>query len=174
MTMRIGFLVMLVMGATACTPAEPPAHPPGPSTVPPNRPTTTQGLATAVVASLRGTDPQAMVDLVVTVFDIGRTCPKLNPSFLSKRDKLVSDTRAHFAECQAMLDWAAATVTGTKGGEPRESSKCEGAKSLHDLVISVRAGAKAVDITLDDPIALNGAVLIGEDGLACKLVEGAN
>src|SRR3990167_3198946 len=82
----------------ACSSDPPAKHPQGPSTVPANRPTTSQGLSNAVFAALRANDQQAMVDVLVTVFDIGRTCPKMNQKFLKRRDKLIADTRAHFAE----------------------------------------------------------------------------
>lgn len=167
-------LASLFASAVACGGSDPPPKPLGKSTVPPNRPTTSQALATAAVAALHASDPQAALDLLVTVFDIGRTCPKMNPKFLSHRDKLVANTKAAYAECQTLADWSSPTVVSVKGGDndKEAADMCPGAMMLHDIVITVQTGGKTVELKVDDPMAINGVVLMGESP-KCKLVESA-
>lgn len=162
-------LLVFALGAVACGPSDPPPKPLGKSTVPPNRPTTAEGLSTAVLASMKANDPQAAIDLLVTVFDIGRVCPKMNPKFLSHRDKLVTDTKAAFGECMGLADWSAPKVVSTKGGDPYTGSNyCEGAQPLNDIHLVVQTGGKTIEVVIDDPLNINGAVLMGESP-KCKL-----
>lgn len=169
---RMFLMVSLVVSVLGCGEKPQPEAPLGKSTVAPNRPTTSAALADASFAALKANNVDGALDLVVTVFDIGRTCPKLNPKFLSHREKLIADSRAAFAACAALADWSGAKVLEVKGGEPAAGAPaCEGAQALQDIVLTVDAGGKKVEVKLDDPLAINGAVLIGEPGPLCKLAD---
>ena len=172
--MRTLLPLTLVLCALGCSEKPQPEAPLGKSTVAPNRPTSGQALAEATVAALKANNPDAALELVVTVFDIGRTCPKMNPKFLSHREKLITETRAAFTECAGLADWANAKVVEVKGGEqaaPSPVEECEGAHRLADIFIKVESGAKKVEVKLDDPLAINGVVVLGEPGPKCKVIE---
>lgn len=172
MIMRTLLPLTLVLCALGCAEKPQPEAPLGKSTVAPNRPTTSQALADASVAALKANNPDAALELVVTVFDIGRTCPKMNPKFLSHREKLITETKAAFTECAGMVDWSAAKVLEVKGGEQAGGAEdCEGAHRLQDILIKVESGAKKVEVKLDDPLAINGVVVLGEPGPKCKVIE---
>ena len=59
-----------------------------------------------------------------------------------------------------------------KGGEPSKAAPaCEGAQALDDIFLTVEAGGKKVEVKLDDPLGINGVVVLGEPGPTCKLAD---
>jgi len=175
---HLSFSLMVLVLVAACGHSEPaPAVPasapvPAPSAVGPKRPTTSQELANAVFTALKAGDQQALIDLIVTVDDVSRACPALTKKFVAEREKIVAASRDHFVECQSMIDWSQATISGFKGGEVREASeKCAGAQLLRDVHIFVRSGPKLLEMKLDEPLALAGVVVLGDDNPRCKYTE---
>lgn len=139
------------------------------------RPGTREALIARALRAMRQNDPGAFVELLATVSEVSRACPKRfdnrPPGKLrAKWQRMLERTRKELARCADLIDWKKARQVDVKGGNERDVlPQCEEkVVRLHDIIVTMQVGSQRYLVRLAKPYQRGGTIYGFAKGPSCQ------